>query len=166
MCNDLSLAGRLRIPAAAALAIVCALPLCGGCIELGLIPPPNGNGQNNGDDNGDGGANGNDPQEVPAVRMTASNLTPQANEELILRCELLNEPGGTLEYQFHAEGGGGQRFQVDPVSGTARFIVQEVDVGVAISVTCTAANALGVSQQSNAQVIVATPSTAPDPVFP
>lgn len=146
--------------------VVLSLTTGSGCIELGLVQPPGGNGQDNSNDNGNGGNNVDEPREAPRVRLTASNLTPQVNEELILRCELLNEPGGAVTYGFQAAGGASQRFQVDPVAGTARFIVQEVDVGAAINVTCIAANELGTSPESNAQIIVATPSTTPDPVFP
>lgn len=149
-----------------ALLLLLLLPPLAGCIELGLIPPPNGNGQDNDNTNGNGNDNDGDPQEVPAVRLVASNVTPQVNEELILRCELLNDPGGAITYQFQASGSASQRFQVDPIAGTARFIVEEVDVGVALSVACTATNSLGTSPPSNSQVIVASPSTTPDPIQP
>jgi hypothetical protein len=133
----------------------------GGCIELGIIPPPDdgGNGSpdnNNANDNGDG-------EDVPRVRLSASNLTPQIDEEVTLRCIQTNDAPEATMYDFQAPGGPTGRLQVDEERGFATFIVQEPDIGAAVTVTCTGTNEFGEGPPSTPQVIVA---TSPEPPFP
>lgn len=147
--------------------LLVAVSFSTGCVELGIIPPPDnggidppGNGNTNGNDNGDDDG-------IPRVRLSASNLTPQVDEEVTLRCILTNDATEPILYQFQAGGGPIGRVQVDEQRGTARFIVQQPDIGVAVSVTCTGTNEFGEGPPSTAQVIVATASEPPpEPVTP
>jgi hypothetical protein len=134
-----------------------------GCVELGIIPPPDdGSGPPDGGD-GDGGGNGGGDDVVPRVRLAVSNLTPQVNEEVTLRCVLTNNPTGVIVFDFQAGGGPTGRLVEDPDRGTASLIVQEPDIGVAVSVTCSAANELGEGPRSTPQIVVA---TSPEPPVP
>jgi hypothetical protein len=149
-----ALALAILLPAA-----FCSLPA--GCVELGIIPPPdNGGGDPPGNNNGNDNT---DDENMPRVRLTASNLTPQVDEEVTLRCVLTNEAPEPIVYEFQAAGGPIGRVQVDELRGTATFIVQQPDIGVAVSVTCTGTNEFGEGPPSTAQVIVA---TSPEPPVP
>lgn len=107
-----------------------------GCVEFAL-PPSDG-------DSGD--------PPVPVATLSVSNPTPQVNEEVVLTCSATGGGDGvTFAFQPLTS-----RLQVDERRGTASFIVDETDVGIALSVTCTATNEHGTSARSNAQLITPT----------
>ena len=107
-----------------------------GCVEF-TLPPSDG-----------------DPADppVPVATLSVSNPTPQVNEEVVLTCSAAGGGDGvTFAFQPTTS-----RLQVDERRGTASFIVQETDVGIALSVTCTATNEHGTSGLSNVQFITPT----------
>lgn len=130
----------------AAVFLAALLGLAGGCVGLGVTGPLDGmSPDGNGVDPGNGGT-------TLAVTLRVSNPTPQPNEEVILTCTLVSGSGANVTFNFHSQDG---RLVVDPVAGTARFIVQESDVGVALEFTCTASDENGVGEPSNPQTIIA-----------
>ncbi len=98
---------------------------------------------------------GTDPAagDVPVVRLTLSNPSPQVGEEVILRCEVVT--GGSLGTTFAFQPDEGRLF-VDRATGSASFIVEGSDIGVAFSFTCSATDDTGTSEPSNEQVIIPT----------
>jgi hypothetical protein len=113
--------------------LVLAVP---GCVGLSL--PPDGDG---------------DPDaRVPVASLTLSNPTPQVGEDVVLECSATGGGDGvTFAFQPSTA-----LLQVDERRGTASFIVQVTDVGIALSVTCTATNEHGTSARSNALLITPT----------
>ena len=133
--------------------------LAGGCVELGIIPPPdNGGGL---PDGGDGNGNGGPSDVAPTVRLSVSNLTPQVNEQVTLRCIPTNDAPGPILFDFQTSGLASARLVENTEQGTATFIVDESDIGVATSVTCSATNDFGEGPRSTAQIVVATSSEPP-----
>lgn len=127
-----------------------------GCIELqaalqGVLPGPAGPGtpSTNGDDEPDDQPGGS----VPTVRLQVSNPSPQVNEEVILTCSVVSADAAGVTYAFQPADG---RLFVNRARGTATFIVEESDVEVAFTFTCTATNEAGTSQPSNQLLIIAT----------
>ncbi|MGB2988200.1 MAG: hypothetical protein WBE26_20215 [Phycisphaerae bacterium] len=130
--------------------------LATGCIELRLALQDIVDGPTDGSSPTDGtdgepadDADGN----APIVTLHASNTTPQVNEEVILTCSLVNSDTGPATFDFQPADG---RLFVDHARGSASFIVEEADVSVAITLTCTATNNSGTSEPSNEQVITPT----------
>ena len=130
------------------LLLTALLGLSGGCIGIGVPGPGDGTPPDgNGTDPGDDGAG-------LAVTLRVSNPTPQPNEEVILTCALVNGTGANVTFDFQPEVG---RLSVDHDAGTARFIVDESDVGVAITFTCTASDENGPGNPSNSETITVSP---------
>jgi len=132
----------------AAVLLTSFLGLAGGCIGLGVTgpidgTPPDGNGVDPGDD-----------VAHLAVTLLVSNPTPRPNESVRLTCSLVNVGGASVSFNFQPQDG---RLIVDPVAGTASFIVQESDVGAALTYTCTASDENRVGEPSNSQTIIASP---------
>jgi hypothetical protein len=137
--------------------VVAGLSLDAGCIEIQqlLQGVASGDSSQNGppgdamDSPGDGSGD-----ESPVVRLTASNTTPQLNEQLTLRCSVIR--GGVEDdaaFDFQPAGGG---LQVDREAGTATLIVAESDLGVARSFTCMGTTSAGVSEPSNTVLVIPT----------
>jgi hypothetical protein len=131
---------RLTI-AACLTALLGLLTGCGGTIGPGTgigpgptdgLPPP-GNGTN------------------LSVTLSVSNPTPRPNEQVTLTCRLTNAGDGNLTFDFQPAGG---RLVVNHAAGTAGFIVQESDVGVAMTFTCTASDGGGTSPPSDPRTII------------
>ena len=127
--------------------LAALLGLTGGCFGLGVtgpldeMPPSDGNGS----DPGDGGTD-------LAVTLRVSNRTPRPNESVSLTCSLVSGGRADVTFSFQPQDG---RLDVDPVAGTARYIVQESDVGAARTFTCTARDENGTGEPSNPQTIIA-----------
>jgi len=123
-----------------------------GCVELGLVAdgrPGSGNGVSPPDDSGVEPPNG----EVDlSVTLRVSNPTPRANEQVTLTCTLMNGRAENVTFNFQPADG---RLVVDHDAGTASFIVQESDVGLALTFTCTASDENGAGEPSNPQIIIA-----------
>ncbi len=132
------------------------LALGAGCIELqlalqGVVPgfdgrPPTTDRDGEPDDRPEGN--------IPVVRLDVSNPSPQVNEEVVLTCSLVGDDAAGVRFDFQPADG---RLFVNRTRGTASFIVEETDIGVAFALTCTATNETGTSGPSNQQVIIATP---------
>jgi len=129
--------------------LINLLGLVGGCIGFGVPGPIDGDTppDGNGSDPGDGGAD-------LAVTLRVSNPTPQPFEQVTLTCSLVNQVSANVTFDFQPNLG---RLVVDHDAGTARFIVDESDVGVAIAFTCTASDENGAGDPSNSQTIIASP---------
>lgn len=113
------------------------------------VPTMNGGDDGGNDEPGDGV-----PEEgVPVVSLSASNPTPQVNEDVILTC---TADGGNSGLTFDFQPTIGRLF-VNDRTGVATFTVDESDVGQAFSFTCTGTNDQGTSEPSNEQMILATP---------
>ena len=139
-----------------AASFVTAMVMAGGCIELqealsGVVrdsPDPTPS-----PDNGGSEPDGEVDPTIPVVSLAVSNPTPQVNEEVIFRCAVASGGMGNVTFDFQPRDG---RLFVNSVAGTATFIVEEADVGVAFTFTCTATSEAGTSEPSNAQTIVPT----------
>ena len=115
-----------------------------------------GGGAGNGDGAGNGPGNGSEPvggDGVPVVRLTASNVSPQAGEEVILDCQLVSGSTDALAFSFDLRS---NRLTVDSERGRATFVVDQTDIGVAQSFTCSGTNSNGGGQASNSVVVTAT----------
>ncbi len=126
--------------------LTALLGLAGGCFGLGVTGPLDGTTPDgNGSDPGDDGA-------ALSVTLRVSNPTPQPNEEVILTCTLISGSGANATFDFQPTIG---RLIVDRTAGTASFIVNESDVGVALEFTCTASDENGAGEPSDPQTIIA-----------
>ena len=125
-----------------------------GCVGFGVVDglgpgtddgalPPDGNGSGPGDG-----------EAQLAVTIRVSNPTPQPNEQVILTCSLVNTGVPNVTFSFQPSDGG---LVVDPDAGTASFIVQEFDVGLALTYTCTASDENGPGEPSNSLTIIVSP---------
>lgn len=132
--------------------LVLLLGKAGGCtgglgpagLDPGTEPPFNLDDDGTVDD-----AEGN----VPVVILSVSNPTPQLNEEVLLICSIVS--GDTAGVTFEFQPTGSLSF-VDRRAGTAILIVEQTDIGVALTFTCTATGDAGTSAPSRAQVITPT----------
>jgi len=96
---------------------------------------------------GGGEPPGGDPTDPPfSVALEVSNPTPQANEEVHLRCVASGTFEPPLQYEFESTN---DRLQVNRSTGTAGFIVDATDVGQSIGVSCSATDALGRTADSS-----------------
>jgi hypothetical protein len=133
--------------------------LTGGCVELGAllgVALPDGatDGPAGGESNGDGqppDSGGSDT--APVVRLAVSNPNPLTGEEVVFTCTLVDGDTEDVTFAFQSTA---DRLVVDSEAGTASYIVEQSDVAVELSATCTATNAAGTSEPSNRQVIIAT----------
>jgi hypothetical protein len=100
----------------------------------------------------DGDPNGSDGT-APFVTLTVSNPTPQINEEVSLVCTVVAGTGTGTSFDFQPDDG---RLIVNPATGLALLVVSELDVGSALTYTCTATNTNGTSQPSTAVTIFPT----------
>jgi hypothetical protein len=123
-----------------------------GCIELGVLPGPgvpwpgNGDGDDERPDDGDDSA-------TLTLALGVSNQTPQVNEEVFFECEVIAGDVEGVTFAFQPATG---RLVVDRSRGTASLIIQESDVGVSLSVTCTARNLQGETGVSPPIIVTAT----------
>lgn len=128
---------------------------CHGCIELqfllGTLPPNQTDDGNGGIGNGNGGSNGQDSGAL-RVTLTASNVAPELNENVTLRCTLVSGDPDGVTFSFSPA----SRLTVDSEAGTAQFFVEQADIGVAFTFTCSAANRRETSPPSSP--ILITPS--------
>jgi hypothetical protein len=131
----------------AAVFLTALLGLAGGCVGLGVTGPLDGTqpSDGNGFDPGDGGVD-------LAVTLRVSNPSPRPNQLVTLTCSLVSGGRANVTFNFQPQDG---RLAVDHDAGTARFIVQESDVGVARIFTCTASDENGVGEPSDPQAITA-----------
>jgi hypothetical protein len=106
--------------------------------DNGTIPPP---------DNDNAG-------QAPTVTLRASNQTPGLGEEVVLRCSIVSVDSSPATFAFQSSFG---RLSVDEQAGTARFTVEESDLGTEITATCTATNDFGTSRPSNRVTILPGP---------
>jgi hypothetical protein len=139
---------------------VLLLPvLTGGCVELGFIVQEAmagastgspGGGETDGEDSPSGPGT---TDEVPVVRLSVSNSNPMVNEEVVFTCRVVDGDAAEVTFAFQPADA---RLSVNSRIGTASYIVDQTDVGVELTVTCTATNAAGRSEPSNRQSIIAT----------
>ncbi len=119
--------------------MMLAIATSSGCVPI-EIPPDGGNG------------NGDTPEPTaPQVVFTVSNPNPQINEEVLLTCSVVAGEGAGTTFDFQPSNG---RLFAGAVAGTAAFLVEASDIGVAFTYTCTATNEHGTSESSNAQTIL------------
>lgn len=141
-----------------AVLMTLAFPAIGGCLNLEelLIRVSPGTGDGSGGDN-DGATDG-DPDDgagatVPRVTLTASNPTPQLNEQLRLFCNVVAGDATGAVFDFQPSFG---RLMEDPVTGTASLIIDTSDIGSSFSFTCTATTTAGTSAPSPVLIVVPT----------
>lgn len=135
-------------------ALGCA---AGGCVEIAFILT--GGSGSGADGGGSTGSLGNDlpvggnSDGVPVARLTASNTSPSAQEEVFLACTRIAGDATGITFTFAPNDG---RLFVDRRQGTASFIVSESDVSQEFVFTCTATNDVGTGGPSNSVVIIPT----------
>lgn len=147
----------------ATLVLLLPLGLAGGCFDVGPGGPrPGGDDGTTAPDAGDGDTGEPPDGEVtpPTVRLTASNVTPQPNEELQLVCEVTAGSSAGVSFDFAPDLG---RLIVDRQRGTAGLVIQDVDVGIAYSFTCMGTNSAGTGPASNTIVVFAMDLIGPAP---
>ena len=138
--------------------LLIGLCFAGGCVEIAFMLGVGG-GRGSGGGVAPDGENGlppaNGSADIPVVTLTASNTSPQADEdvaeEVLLVCVVEGGQGAGSAFAFQPDDG---RLIVDEQTGTASFIPSAADVGQAFSYTCTATNALGTSAPSNQVTII------------
>ena len=129
------------------------LGLVGGCVGVG-VPNGQGPGSNDGTPPGDHMVDPGDSVPDLTVTLRVSNPTPRPNESVSLTCSLVNDSGANVTFNFQPTFG---RLVVDHAAGTAGFILDESDVGIALTFTCNAIDENGAGEPSNSQTIVASP---------
>jgi hypothetical protein len=147
--------------------LVLSLGLTPGCFDVNPAGPrPDGDGDVN---NPDGGGNGGDDPDgdtpddadtVPQVRLTVSNVSPQPGEELQLTCDVTSGSSAGVTFEFAPEPAG---MVVDDQAGTAYLLIEDIDVGIAYSFTCTGTNSAGTGPASDAVLVVASAPVGPVP---
>ncbi|MFQ5413038.1 MAG: hypothetical protein ACE5E6_01130 [Phycisphaerae bacterium] len=101
---------------------------------------------------------------TPRVTLTVTNPTPNLLEEVQFLCVV---EGGSAEGVTFAYQPDDARLVVDSATGVASIIVQESDLGVGVTFTCTGTNASGTGPPSLPQTVIPTPPPEPiDPVNP
>ena len=134
-------------------AMLWVLILASGCIELqailsGILPhtdaTPGDGGQ---DEPPDSDATDGDDF---AVGLSASNPTPQVNEEVFLTCGVTRGDADGVVFDFQPAN---SRLAVDGRGSVASFIIQETDVGQSFTFTCSGRNGLGETATSFPQTI-------------
>jgi len=143
--------------------LLLPLGLVAGCFDAGPGGPrPGGDDGTTTPDPGDGDPDQSPDGEVasPTVRLTASNVTPQPGEELQLTCQVTGGSAAGVSFDFAPELG---RLVIDRQLGTASLVIDEVDVGIPYSFTCTGTNSAGVGPTSNTVIVFATNLVGPVP---
>ena len=120
-----------------------------GCVELGLITPISLDGTPDGFPSVD--TPDTDSPTLATVSLSVSNPTPQINEEVTLTCRVTNGAVDGVTFAFDGAPG---RLIIDRNRGTASFITQESDAGVAFNFTCTATNDVGTGPRSAARLVI------------
>ena len=137
------------------------LGLSVGCFDTSPGGPrPGGDGGQTTPDGGDDGDSPDGEVQPPSVRLTASNLTPQPGEELQLRCEVTAGASAGVTFDFAPDLAG---FVLNRQAGTASLVIEDIDVGIAYSFTCTGTNTAGTGPASDAVVVIATDVVGPAP---
>lgn len=88
------------------------------------------------------------------LRLSISNPSPGVGEQVFADCEVV--AGDTIGLVFSFQPADA-RLVVDGLNGTATWIVDQADVGIAISLTCRATAPDGSSAVSPIALIIATP---------
>lgn len=143
---------RLRRSVGMSLALAAGAVGAPGCLEVidilrGVAPQPTPGGSGS----GGGGLPGDGGNAAPVVQLSASNPAPRPNEEVLLTCRLTQGDATNATFSFQ---GGANRLAIDARRGTARFLVDASDIGVAFTFTCSATTPEGTSDRSNEQVII------------
>jgi len=124
-------------------AAVCGSALIAACVPVVV---PNGDGTNPPPGNGDGSA-------TFTVAIQASNVTPQVLEQVTFRCTTQGTTISPVTFAFQSPD---VTLGVDGLSGTATYIISESDLGLSISVTCTATDGSGISVESSPATVTPT----------
>jgi hypothetical protein len=118
-----------------------------GCVELQQWLIDSGGTGGNGDDSGEVDPPVVDPGDRPfSVRLTASNTNPGLGEQVSFECTVESGDATGVRFQFDSSD---SRLVTGAVPGRAAFIVTQSDIGVELSVRCSAENAAGDSDQSD-----------------
>jgi len=111
-----------------------------------FLPPGNGGDPSNGfPADGDNDNDSPDPRDLPVVRLTVSNPSPQVGETVRLQCRILSGDATNAVYAFTPA----ERITVDTRTGDADFIVDAADVGTEFEFTCRTTSASGEGPGSN-----------------
>ncbi len=131
--------------------------ISGGCVEIAFLLSGASSTDTDGgglfDTDGGNSSGGGNGGVLPTVRLTASNTSPTAQEEVLLACTLTSGDATGVTFAFSPNDG---RLAVDPQRGTASFIVSETDVNQAFTFTCSATNEAGTGASSNRVVVIPT----------
>ena len=114
--------------------------------------PANGTEPPDADDGTPTGGGDVNQSDRPTVRLSVSNPSPLPNEEVQLRCTLQSGSTDGLIFAFQPTTA---RLTVDRQQGTASFVVDQSEVGIETTFTCTATNSAGTSPVSNPATIIA-----------
>lgn len=120
---------------ASGVTLVALACLTFGCSALPQPPDPVGN---------DG---------PPVVRLSVDNPAPGLSESVLLQCTLSSGSTGGLEYSFSPEV---NLISINRRNGTATFIVNQTDLGLAILFSCRARNDQGTGPGSNIVTVIPT----------
>ncbi len=135
------------------LIVIVLLVAAGGCVELGLFPGAgSGGGGFTPPTNGGNGGSGS-VGDVLRVQLSASNTNPTLDEEVLLRCIVVEGSSTGVIFAFQPNSG---RLAANPTAGTASFIVDASDISTAFRFTCTAQSASVSSDPSNQVLIIPT----------
>ncbi len=140
-----------------------------GCVELQALlgGTPANQGGGSGGSGGSAGSGGGDStpdtggEGLATVVLRVSNATPELDESVTLTCTVESGSTDGLSFDFTSTLG---RLDVDRQRGVAGFIVEQSDLGVAFSFSCSATNRFGTGPRSPSVVVIPTlPTTAPAP---
>lgn len=127
--------------------------LMSGCVTVSL--PGNGGGTNNPDNNL--------PSDTPTpekitVVLSVSNPNPQVGEEVFLSCNIVTGSAIDPFFDFQPTN---RLIAIDTRNGSATLIVDQTDVGIEFTFTCTVTEASVTSDPSQPQSIIPTATLTP-----
>ncbi len=128
--------------------LVLAVPL-GGCVELARLladlPASGPGGGNTNTNDATPPANDNTSGTVPTVTLSLSDSVPQVSWEVELQCSVISGDSAGVLFHFEPDD---RLIDINAVNGTAVFIVDEGDVGVQLTFTCSGTNSAGTGPAS------------------
>jgi|GEM_PF-3831123 len=134
--------------------LLIAINLTAGCIELGLFSPIGESGTSIIDGTNPAAPDGTTPP--LRVALSASNPTPQNNEEVTLRCQVIRGSDTGVLFSFAASPQPATGLSVNPTTGRATFIVTDSDVNLSFRFTCSATTDAGENATSSVQLVTPT----------
>jgi len=120
-----------------------SLSLISGCIAISNPTSGNDPNTNNPDNNPPNDTS--TPEEITVV-LSVSNLNPQVGEEVFLSCTIVTGSATDPAFNFQPPN---RLIAIDTMNGSATLIVDQTDIGIEFTFTCTVTEANVTSEPHN-----------------